>query len=80
MPNPFKPGFARPWNWNATAESKPSTVAGSPELFVRQIEHFENSALDGAPSVVTLADSRHAAATLSALLDSARDTAAMYPE
>ncbi len=55
-------------------------VAGSPELFARQIEHFENSVLDGAPSVVTLADSRYAAATLSALLDSARDTTALYPE
>jgi len=36
--------------------------------------------LDGAGSVVTLADSRSAAATLSALLGSARDTTALYPE
>ena len=35
---------------------------------------------EGAPSVVTLADSRSAAATLSALLASARDQAALYPE
>jgi len=52
----------------------------SPELFVRQVAHFEASVLDGAPSVVTHADSRYAAATMSALLDSARDTTAMYPE
>ncbi len=32
-------------------------VIGSPEIFVRQIEHFEASALDGTPPVVTLAES-----------------------
>jgi hypothetical protein len=55
-------------------------VAGSPVLFVREVESFEASVLDGAPSVVTLAESRSAAATLSALLSSARDATAMYPE
>jgi hypothetical protein len=49
-------------------------------LFVRQVAHFEASVLDGAPSVVTHADSRFSAVTLSALLDSARDATALYPE
>ena len=55
-------------------------VAGSPVLFVREVEAFEASVLDGIASVVSLDDSRSAAATLSTLLDSARDASAMYPE
>ncbi len=80
VPNPFKPGVRETLELERGGRIETIAVAGSPELFVRQIEHFENSALDGAPSVVTLADSRYAAATLSALLDSARDTTALYPE
>jgi len=80
VPNPFKPGLRETLEVERDGRIETIAVAGSPELFVRQVEHFENSALDGAPSVVTLADSRHAAATLSALLDSARDSAAMYPD
>jgi xylose dehydrogenase (NAD/NADP) len=80
VPNPFKPGIREVLELERNGRVEPIEVAGSPELFVRQIEDFERSALDGAPSVVTLADSRDAAATMSALLDSARDTAAMYPE
>ena len=80
VPNPFKPGIRETLELERDGRIEAIAVAGSPELFVKQIEHFENSALDGAPSVVTLADSRHAAAMLSALLDSARDSAALYPE
>ncbi len=80
VPNPFKPGVRETLELERGGRIETIAVAGSPELFVRQIEHFENSALDGAPSVVTLADSRYAAATLSAMLDSARDTTAVYPE
>lgn len=80
VPNPFKPGIRETLELERNGRIDVIEVAGSPELFLRQIEHFENSALDGAPSVVTLADSRDAAATLSALLDSARDTTALYPE
>jgi predicted dehydrogenase len=80
VPNPFKPGIRETLALERNGRIEAIDVAGSPELFVRQIEHFEHSALDGAPSLVTLADSRAAAATLSALLDSARDTAALYPE
>ncbi len=80
VPNPFKPGVRESLVIERGGRVETIEVAGSPELFVRQIEHFEQSALDGAPSVVTFADSRYAAATLSALLDSARDTTALYPE
>lgn len=80
VPNPFKPGIRETLELERHGRIEAIEVAGSPELFVRQIEHFEHSALDGAPSVVTLADSRAAAATLSALLGSARDTTALYPE
>ncbi|MDP2320010.1 MAG: Gfo/Idh/MocA family oxidoreductase [Acidobacteriota bacterium] len=80
VPNPFKPGIRETLELERNGRIAAIEVAGSPELFVRQIEHFEHSALDGAPSVVTLADSRAAAATLSALLDSARDTTALYPQ
>lgn len=79
VPNPFKPGIRETLELERHGRIEAIEVAGSPELFVRQIEHFEHSALDGAPSVVTLADSRAAAATLSALLDSARDSTALYP-
>jgi xylose dehydrogenase (NAD/NADP) len=80
VPNPFKPGVREILELERDGGVETIEVAGSPVLFVRQIEDFERSALDGAPSVVTFADSRHAAATLSALLGSARDTSAMYPE
>jgi hypothetical protein len=50
-------------------------VFGSPEMFVREIEDFEASVLDGCPTVVTLAESRRTAATLTALHASARDAA-----
>lgn len=80
VPNPFKPGPQEVLSLERGGRVEAIAVAGSPQLFVRQIAHFEQSVLDGAPSVVTLADSRFAAATLSALLDSARDATALYPE
>ncbi len=80
VPNPFKPGVRETLELERDGHVDRIEVAGSPERFVRQIEHFEASVLDGAPSVVTLADSRNTAATLAALLDSARDRAALYPQ
>ena len=50
-------------------------VPGSPMIFVREIEDFEARVLDGAPAVVTLAESRRTAATLAALYTSARSAA-----
>lgn len=80
VPNPFKPGPRETLELERNGRIESIEVAGSRELFVRQIEHFERSVLDGAPSVVTLADSRAAAATLLALLGSARDSTALYPD
>ncbi|MGE0862647.1 MAG: Gfo/Idh/MocA family protein [Vicinamibacterales bacterium] len=80
VPNPFKPGVREVLELESGGRIETIPVAGSPQLFVRQIEDFEKSVLDGAPSVVTLADSRNAAATLSSLLGSARDATALYPE
>ena len=50
-------------------------VAGSPEIFVREVADFEASVLDGAPTVVSLAESRRTIATLTALYASARNAA-----
>jgi predicted dehydrogenase len=80
VPHPFKPGIRETLELERGGRVEAIEVAGSPELFVRQFEHFEQSVLDGTAPVVSMADSRSAAATLSALLDSARDTAALYPE
>jgi len=80
VPNPFKPGVREVLELESGGRIETIPVAGSPQLFVRQIEDFEKSVLDGAASVVTLADSRNAAATLSSLLGSARDATALYPE
>ncbi len=80
VPNPFKPGIRETLELERNGRVETITVAGSAELFVREIADFEAAVLDGAPPVVTLADSRDAAATLSALVDSARDATALYPE
>ena len=80
VPNPFKPGERELLELERGGHVETIEVAGSPTLFVREIENFEASVLDGAPSVVTLADSRDTAATLAALLGSARDATALYPD
>lgn len=80
VPNPFKPSARETLELERGGRVELIEVAGSPELFVREVEDFAASVLDAAPSVVTLADSRYAAATLSALLASARDSAALYPQ
>jgi predicted dehydrogenase len=72
VPNPFKPGPQEMLELERSGRIEHIAVAGSPHLFVREIEDFEAAALDGAPQVVTLAESRRTAATLSALLASAR--------
>ena len=46
---------------------------------MREIEDFEASALDGAPPVVSLAESRRTVATLAALQASARDEGVRRP-
>jgi predicted dehydrogenase len=71
VPNPFKPGPQEILELERGGKIEHITVAGSPQIFVKEIEDFEAAVLDGAPQVVTLAESRRTASTLSALLASA---------
>jgi xylose dehydrogenase (NAD/NADP) len=74
VPNPFRPGPLETLELERNGAIEHVEVNGSPEIFVREIEDFEASVLDGRPQVVSLAESRRTAATLSALHASARDT------
>lgn len=79
VPNPFRPGPVETLELERNGAIERIEVAGSPEIFVREIEDFEASVLDGAPSIVTLAESRRTAATLSALYAAARDARGVSP-
>jgi predicted dehydrogenase len=72
VPNPFRPGPLETLELEQNGTIDRIAVTGSPEIFVREIEDFEASVLDGAPSVFSLEDSRRTAATLCALYASAR--------
>ena len=72
VPNPFRPGPLETLELERNSKVEHIAVAGSPEIFVREIEDFEARVLDGAPAVVSLEESRRTAATLSALYTSAR--------
>ena len=72
VPNPFKPGPLETLELERSGTITHLEVAGSPELFVREIEDFESAVFDGANPVVSLAESRRTAATLAALYESAR--------
>lgn len=74
VPNPFRPGPIETLELERNGVVEPIAVAGSREIFVREIADFEASVLDGAPPVVSLAESRRTAATLLALQTSARDS------
>lgn len=70
--NPFKPARRDVIELRRGDLVQSVPVDGSAELFVRQVDDFVASALDGAPSRVSLADSRGNAAALAALYQSAR--------
>jgi xylose dehydrogenase (NAD/NADP) len=72
VPNPFRPGPRETLDLERNGSIEHLEVTGSPEIFVREIEDFEASVLDGTPQVVSLAESRRTAATLSALYAAAR--------
>jgi D-xylose 1-dehydrogenase (NADP+, D-xylono-1,5-lactone-forming) len=74
VPNPFRPGPIETLELERLGKVERIDVHGSPEIFVREVEDFEASVLDGAAPVVSLAESRRTAAMLSALYTSARDT------
>ena len=80
VPHPFKPEPMESLELERGGHVEHIAVAGSPLLFLREVEHFEASVLDGAPPVVSLAESRQTAAILSRLYASARKTAALYPD
>ena len=71
VPNPFRPGPLETLELECGGTLEHIEVAGSPEIFVREIEDFETAVLDGANPVVSLAESRRTAATLAALYESA---------
>ena len=72
VPHPFRPGPLETLELERNGAVEQIAVAGSPEIFVREIEDFEASVLDGAPQIVSLAESRRTATTLLALDASAR--------
>lgn len=69
--NPFKPGPLETIDLERFGERRTIEVTGSPMLFVRQVEDFVAAALDGAPPVVSLAESRRIAGALAALATAA---------
>jgi predicted dehydrogenase len=73
VPNPFRPGRVETLELERDGVAQQIEVLGSSEIFVREIEDFEASVLDGAPQIVSLADSRRTAATLKALYVAALD-------
>ncbi len=78
VPNPFRPGPLEILELERNGTIERIEVKGSPEIFVRQVEDFIASVLDGAPQVVTLAESRRTASTLVALHASARESAPSF--
>jgi predicted dehydrogenase len=77
VPNPFRPGPLETLELRRGGAVEQIDVAGSPVIFVREVEDFEARVLDGAPPVVSLAESRRTAATLTALYASSRS---LYPQ
>jgi xylose dehydrogenase (NAD/NADP) len=72
VPNPFRPGVTETLEIERDGVIERIDVPGSPDLWVRQFENFAASALDGAPSVISLAESRRTAATMRALYESGK--------
>ena len=77
--NPFRPGPLETLELERDGVAQRIEVIGSPEIFVREIEDFEASVLDGAPQIVSLAESRRTAATLAALHAAAREAGGVSP-
>jgi xylose dehydrogenase (NAD/NADP) len=67
VPNPFRPGNCETIELERGGRIEHIDVAGSPGIFVNEVADFERAVLDGAPTVVSLAESRNTASTLAAL-------------
>jgi predicted dehydrogenase len=76
VPSPFRPGPLETLRIERAARIDEISVPGSALIFVRQIEDFVASVLDGAPPVVPLGESRRTAAALCALYAAARSRTA----
>ena len=74
VPNPFRPGPKETLDLERGGGIEHLEVIGSPDIFIGEVEDFEASVLDGAPPVVSLAESRRTASTLTALYAAARDS------
>jgi xylose dehydrogenase (NAD/NADP) len=71
VPSPFKPGPREEIEVRRGDEVQPVAVEGSTLLFVRQVEDFIASVLDGREPAISLQESRGVAASLAALHRSA---------
>lgn len=78
VPNPFRPGPLETLELERDGSLELIPVSGSPEIFVREVEDFVATVLDGVPQVVSLAESRRTVATLVALYASARESAPSF--
>jgi len=67
VPNPFRPGECETIELERGGRIEHIDVAGSPGIFINEVADFEARIIDGAPAVVSLAESRGTAATLAAL-------------
>lgn len=72
VPNPFRPGPRDTIVLERRGKTEHIDVTGSAGIFINEVADFERAVLDGAPTVVSLTESRNAAATLTALYASAR--------
>jgi predicted dehydrogenase len=71
--NPFRPSERETLELERPGRTEQIVVAGSALPFARAVADFEAAVLDGAPPVISLAESRHVVAALSQLHRSARD-------
>jgi predicted dehydrogenase len=67
VPNPFRPGPLERIELERGGRVEHIEVPGSAGIFINEVADFEARVLDGAPAVVSLAESRGTAAMLAAL-------------
>ena len=72
VPGPFRPEPVTTLMLERARGIEKIEVAGSPLIFVRQVEDFAASVLDGAPPVVALRESRRTVTALRSLYEAAR--------
>jgi len=73
VPNPFRPGPLETIELERGGKIEHIDIAGSAGIFINEVADFERAVLDGAPTVVSLAESRQTASTLAALYAAAAE-------